>query len=293
MNTVNNKSEIDEPLDLHLLIAKLWLKRVWILVSVAVFSAAFVAVALLMTPVYRATVGVVSASADRNGLGSTGAALGSLGSVASLAGINLGSGDSGKEEALAVLLSRQFTEGFISENKLLPKLTAAEKGIKSPDRLLTPWKAFKYFDRIRTVLQDKKTGIISIEVDWIDREEAAAWANGLVERVNEEMRDRATVNANASVGYLEKALATTPTVETREAISRLIESQIKQRMLAAVTKDYAFRVVDPAMAPDADDPLRPRKLVLIVLGPIMGLLFGAVLVIGHGMFSPQGGGRRV
>ncbi len=188
-----------------MLIVKLWGKRNWILICVGVFSLSFVAVAFLMTPVYRATVVMVSASAGRNGLGSVGNGLGSLSSVASLAGINLGADDAGKEEALAVLQSRQFTEGFITENNLLPKLSAAKNG-KSSNRLLTPWKAFKYFDRIRTVLQDKKNGTISIEVDWIDRYEAAAWANSLVERLNEEMRDRATVNANASLGYLRKSL---------------------------------------------------------------------------------------
>jgi uncharacterized protein involved in exopolysaccharide biosynthesis len=281
-----------ESINLHELIESLWAKRVWIAISVGAFTVVFAAVAFLMTPVYRATAVIVSASAGHGGIGSSlSSALGSLGTVATLAGIGASAGDSGTEESLAVLQSRELTAGFIADNELLDKLTARSRdayfGVLSgrSTKQLTAEKAFKYFSRIRSVIQDKKSGLITVEVDWINRFEAADWANRLIARANEEMRNRAISNANASVGYLEKELASTLAVETREAISRLIESQIKQRMLANVTKDYAFRVVDPAVAPDGDDPTRPKRLLLIVLGPLFGLFFGAVIVIGYGMFA--------
>ena len=40
------------------------------------------------------------------------------------------------------------------------------------------------------------------------------------------------------MGYLQKELAATVDVTTREAISRLMENQIKQEMLAHVTEEY-------------------------------------------------------
>ena len=95
------------------------------------------------------------------------------------------------------------------------------------------------------------------------------------------MRDRAIANTQLSVGYLEKELESTSTIETRQAINRLIEAQINQRMVASVTQEYAFRVVDRALPPDPDDSVGPSKLTLVALGPIIGFAFGvfAVLVV--------------
>src|SRR6185436_1603620 len=141
-------------------------------------------------------------------------------------------------------------------------------------------KGFKYFDRkVRSVSSDKKTGLITLQVDWRDRDQAAEWANDLVRRLNAEMRSRAISKADAAVGYLEKESNTTSTVVTREAIGRLIEAQVKQRMLANVTLEYSFRVVDRALPADKDDPERPKKVVLIVAGVIIGLVLGVLAAL--------------
>jgi uncharacterized protein involved in exopolysaccharide biosynthesis len=60
-----------------------------------------------------------------------------------------------------------------------------------------------------------------------------------------------------------------------------MEAQINQRMLANVTQEFAFRVVDRALPPDPDDAVGPSKLTLAALGPIVGFAFGvfAVLVV--------------
>ena len=121
-------------------------------------------------------------------------------------------------------------------------------------------KAFKYFDKqVRTVVQDKKTGLITLQVDWKNRQLAAQWANDLAHRLNEEMRERSASKAESSLGYLEHELESTQTVATREAIGRLIEAQVKQRMMAHVTQEYAFRVVDRAMEPMLTTRSSPRR----------------------------------
>ena len=78
---------------------------------------------------------------------------------------------------------------------------------------------------------------------------------------------------------MQRELSATSDVGTREAINRLIEAQVKQRMIANVTPDYAFRVVDRATVPDADDPIRPKKIVLLALSPFVGLVVGIAFVL--------------
>ena len=261
------------------------------------FTAIFAAVAFLMTPVYRATTILVPASNGRSveGLGS---ALDQLGGLASIAGITLGNKGSDTEEALAVLRSREFTERFINERGLMPKLFSSKWDAqggkwKVPERSQpTPAKAYRYFSKkIRSITQDRKTGLVTLQIDWTDRQEAAAWANELATRLNEEMRSRAIANADASVGFLEKELQRTSTVETREAISRLMEAQVKQRMLANVTHEYAFRIVDKALPPDADDPVRPQKVAMLLAGPAVGLVLAILWIFVASHF--RNAGRRI
>ncbi len=277
----------DQAVDLGDVLARLWAARSWIIVSVVACAAVFVTAAFLMQRVYRASTVLTPANIAREGAGAgLSSALGQLGGLAALAGVNLGGNGADTEEALAVLQSRQFTESFIQERNLMPELFARRWDAKAgrwkdpPGRQPTLAKAFKLFDnRIRSIVRDKKTGLVTLQIDWQDREEAADWANDLVGRLNAEMRGRAVRKSVASVGYLEKELDTTTVVPTREAINRLIESQIKERMFANVNLDYAFRVVDRAMAPDADDPVKPQKILMLVEGALLGLGIGIALVL--------------
>ena len=95
--------------------------------------------------------------------------------------------------------------------------------------------------------------------------------------------------AIAYTGFLEKELASTDLVEARAAINRLIEEQIKQRMLASVSQEYAFRTVGRALPPDADDFVSPRRLLLVVGGTALGFALGSALALVLAARSRPGG----
>ena len=252
-------------------------RRRWVVSSMVAFGLLFAAVAFLSRPVYRAQA-LVAPREARSGL------IDQLSGLAALMDLNLDTRNSAVDEALAVLTSRNFLESFIADHKLLPRFFPNNWKGDEP----TPARGVKYLTKnILSVTKDKKTGLITVAVDWTDREEAASWANDLVARINAEMRSRAIATSQAYMSYLEKALETTAVVETREAISRLMESQIKQGMVATVTKEYAFRVVDKALPPDADEFVRPRRALLLLIGPLVGLLV-ACLVIALATRPPPG-----
>src|SRR5688572_11070194 len=280
-----------DPSELRYLFARLAERRLVLIIAIVLSTAVFVTVAQLSRPVYRATTMLIPASTERNNMsGALNSALGQLGGLAALAGIGPGSSDLGTEEALAVLRSRQFTERFIDELNLMPVLfesrwDKAAKNWKPRDNgPPTKSMAYKRFNDIRKIIQDKKTGLISLQIDWTDREQAAVWANELAARLNAEMRGRAIRQVDASLHFLEKEQEITGTVATRDAISRLIEAQIKQRMLANVTQEYAFRVVDRAIPSDANDPERPKKLLLFLLGPMVGFTLGVIGILAFELF---------
>jgi uncharacterized protein involved in exopolysaccharide biosynthesis len=123
---------------------------------------------------------------------------------------------------------------------------------------------------MRDVSEEKVTGIVTLTLVWSDREQVARWANLLIERANRDLRQRAIAEAQASTDYLNAELAKTSVLELRQAIYRLLENQIKTVMLANVRDQYAFRVIDPASAPDPDDTVRPKRLAMILLGMVFG-----------------------
>ena len=257
----------------------------WLVASiVAVFTIGAVAVAFLTQPVYRARVVMIPADADESPAG-LGAMLGDLGGLAALGGINLGGSDI-SVEAIAMLKSRQFTEDFISQKQLVPRLfhrkwnTEIQAWTVTGDDVPTHWDAWRYFDRkVRRVTEDKKSGVVILEIDWIDAAEAAVWANELIARLNETMRARMLAEAGASIRHLEKELARTDVVALQQAISRLIETYVKKQTVATIRPEFAFRVVDPAAAPDDDDFVRPKRALYLVAGPVAGLLVALFVVL--------------
>jgi uncharacterized protein involved in exopolysaccharide biosynthesis len=282
-----------DAIDLGELFSALSSRRWWILGGVGLCTALAITYVSVATPVYRASTILAPAAGD-SGL-NLDSALGQLGGIAAIAGIS-SSGGGETEESLAVLRSRDFTERFLRDEMLLPQLypdlwDAAKNQWRVPESEQPSYAgAYRRFNNtVRSVAQDKKTGLLTLSIDWRDRELAAVWANKLVARANDEMRRRAMTKADTSLGFLERELKSTVAVETRAAISRLMESQIKQRMLANVTEEYAFRVVDRALPADADDPIRPRKLAIVAIGFVAGVMLGVVLALWRAWRRP---GRR-
>lgn len=262
---------------IEMCIAKKW-QVVFVLVA---FVGGAGVVAYTKAPIYAAVSVFVPAGV---GGGSTASnSIAALGALSSIAGLNFAANDDPVAEALAVLESCDFTSRFIADLELMPefypKLWDADShswkvGV---DQRPTSNKACRFFSKyVRFVSRDKRTGLIHLKVLWVDPEKAAFWANELVRRLNDEMRARVVGRAEASVFYLEEELSRTSIVATRDAISRIMEAQIKERMIANVTEDFVFRVVERAVAADKDDFVSPRRVFILIQGLMLGLSVGVI-----------------
>ncbi|MGH8260229.1 MAG: Wzz/FepE/Etk N-terminal domain-containing protein [Steroidobacteraceae bacterium] len=272
--------DFDESVDLRAIGLKLLANPLWIIIGVIAFAAVFEVIAIWTRPIYRATTIVAPASPEGE-VSSAAGVSGALGGLA--AGLGLGPKDEETEESLAVLRSRQFTEAFLSQRNLLPELFPSKWDAKSQrwknsqEGQPTLAEAYHYFDkRIRSISEDPKSGLVTIQIDWTNQKEAAEWANGMIGQLNDEMRQRAITQADASMKFLENEVQSAGTVEERTAIAHLMETQVRRRMLAHVTRDYSFRVVDRAIASDGERPIWPRKALMLALGATFGLIVGAI-----------------
>jgi uncharacterized protein involved in exopolysaccharide biosynthesis len=279
--------DADEDLDLRAVFERLLAARTWLVGCVVVATGAFVAIALLMEPLYRATVTAVPTTAD-NGNSSEG----TLGKLAALAGGDFAFADSRAQEALAVLRSREFTQRFVEDLQLMPRMYAdvwdeARDDWRVGEERPTLAEACRDFGEMMNASIDAKSGLVKVYVEWSDPALAALWANELVARLNRDMRKRAIDRAAVYMGYLQRQLNAAPEVTTRLAIGRLMEAQIRESMLATVTEEYAFRVVDRALVPDVTDRIRPRRALLVMIGALVGLFVGLAGVFVRSATQPH------
>jgi uncharacterized protein involved in exopolysaccharide biosynthesis len=259
----------------------LWQRRMLIAIVAAAFGAVGATYALLATPIYRAQVTLlpVTTTGPQGLMGQ----LGGLAGLAGLAGINLDGAD--KTEPLAVLGSKDFARTFIEQNKLITVLLHDKWDAKAGK-----WKnqgpnqpdirdAVEFFDkRVRRVGEDRKTGVVVLTIDWENPVQAAEWANTLSREINAQLRKRAIENSERSIKYLRAELAVTSEVPLQLSISRLLESQMQNMMVARGNDEYSFRVIDQARVPKKR--LSPKR-TMIVIGSAMigGLLACAWLLL--------------
>ena len=257
--------------------------RVMILSVILLCTLASTLFALIMTPVYRAEIQVAPVS-EKDSNSRFAAQLGEFGGIAALTGINMEQG-SKKNESIATLRSRKFTEQFIKDEKLLPVLFHDQWDGENqrwdesdPEDVPTLEDAWELFDKkVRRISEDRKTGLVVLSIEWIDPQETARWANELVSRVNAMLRTKAATESENAIGYLREQLGKTSVVELKEVVNRLIESEMKEIILANITEEYAFRVIDPAVVPK--EPFKPVVPLMIVLGAVLGTILGVILAL--------------
>jgi uncharacterized protein involved in exopolysaccharide biosynthesis len=262
-------------------LAQFWKDLTWskaaIVSGFALGIASATVISLLAEPVYRASALIVPVSSDGQPTPLTGV-LDRVGSLAALAGIELGGPSDSREVFLATLVSRGFTLEFIETNNLLPLIFHerwdAPRNTWNTEDAPTRLDAWEVFDQSIRSLESNDSGIYTLAIEWRDPEQAAVWANSLIERVNERIRAQAIREADESIGYLNAELEQTNIIGVEQAVYRLIENQVNRIMLANVRKEYAFRIVDPAIPPDRDKYVWPNYVVLLGGGAFFGICAG-------------------
>jgi uncharacterized protein involved in exopolysaccharide biosynthesis len=266
----------DSPFDRG--IAFLYRHKGVLMVMAILGGIAGVALSYCFTPIYTADA-VLIPSDEMLGL-NQGGALGGLGGIASLVGVNVPGGHK-ENEAIETLRSRGLTRSYIESNGLLPIIfhnkwdSAAHKWTSR--RAPTLEDGYREFEEdIRSVVENRKSGLVTISVTWEDPNLAKQWADGLVEGANDLLRRQAIERSTRNLEYLQKASETTSIMEVKISIYKLMESEIKKQMIASGDKNYAFRIVDPAVVPERK--VFPKRSRFLVFGALIGALAWSAII---------------
>jgi len=307
-NTLDEQlpNQFDDEIDLRELFGVLWAGRIKIIAITAVFAVASVVYALSVPNQYKATALLSPAQSSGGGLSG---ALGQLGGLASLAGVSIGGGGSSEAQvAQEIMKSWNFIEGFIKSNDLAVEIYAAEGWSKSSNRLqinsdlydesdsqwlvennetgeLGPpssWNLFKRFLEKLSVSEDKKSGLVSVSIEYYSPQIAKHWLDLYVAAINGHMQERKMAEVTRNITYLEAQIKKTNIAEMEEVFYTIIEEQIKSKMLAEASPDYAFVPVSPSMVPE--EKSQPKRALICILGALLGGMLSVlwVLVLHYG-----------
>lgn len=292
--------QYDDEIDLRELFGVLWAGKIKIIAITAIFAAASVIYALSVPNQYIATALLAPAKSDGGGLSG---ALGQMGGLASLAGISLGGGESGEVQvAQEIMKSWSYIEGFIADNDLAVELAAVQGWSKGSNQLQindgvydaenkqwlteneagvtgppSSWSLFKAFSRRLAVSEDKKSGLVSVSIEYYSPQVAKQWVDLYVESINRFMQQRQVIKVSRNIEYLQEQIGKTSISEMQEVFYSIIEEQTKNKMLAEASPDYAFVVVGPSMVPE--EKSQPKRALICILGTFLGGVLSALLVL--------------
>ena len=300
-NDIQAPQPYDDEIDLRELFTVLWAGKKLIVAITAIFAMVSVGYALSLANQYKASA-VVSPS--QSGGSSLGAMAGQLGGLASLAGINIGSGESNEtQEAMEIMQSWAFMEEFIQTHDLQVPIYAAigwDKGSNSlkldndlydatlkhwliegdesgENRAPSSWELYEAFRGRVAVSQDKKSGLINISVEYYSPQIAKQWVDLFIITINDYMRARKLEQVNRNIEYLTAQIDKTAIADMREVFYQLVEEQTKSKMLAEASPEYAFVTVSRAMVPE--EKSQPKRAQVCVLGTLLGGMLSVLWVL--------------
>ena len=261
----------NDELDLIAFLRILWDSRIVVLMSVILFGFGSLYVAFTATEIFRADV--VIAKAGDTGMGGAGSRAGRLGG---LVGVNLNQGGPGRD-AQAILRSRYLAQEFIMRSDYMEEI--APDGVDAPSL----WRAVKDFrELVLSINENDATGTTTVSIKWTDPQIAARWANEYVTLANDIIRTRDREESERNIEYLKEQIEQSTVVALQGVMYNLVEEETKTVMLANARADYAFSVVDPAVAPEVRTS--PKRKLILISGIVLGIFVGVLAVFGTNVF---------
>jgi len=300
-NNIQNDIQYDDEIDLRELFGALWAGSLKIIAITAVFAFVSVIYAVSLSNQYKASVLLAPAQSDSSDLSG---ALGQLGGLASLAGVDIGGGDRSEAKmALEIMKSWSFIDGFIADNNLAVELCAVQDWSQGSNELLindgfydtenkqwlssknecevrgppSSWALFQAFSERLVVSENKKLGLVTVSIEYYSPLIAKRWLDMYVAAINEHMQQRQMEKVTNNINYLQVQIEKTSLAEMREVFFSLIAEQTKNKMVAEASPEYAFVAVSPSMVPEVTS--QPRRLFICIFGTLLGGILSVLLVL--------------
>ena len=300
--TFQNTEAFEDEIDLKELFTLLWNGKLVITLITGFAAACAVLYALSLPNIYESKA--LLAPKDESGAGGLAGLARQYGGLASLAGINIGGGGGESSKSMMAQQKIQSLDFFTRHlyEKIVVDLMAVDhwdaasgalvidpdvfdvqsqawlRDVSYPQQIKpSPQEAHEEFLEVLSLSEDKKTSLVTIAIKHQSPVVAQAWVELIISAVTEELRGSDVEEAQGSIEFLEQQRTQTALVSLDEVFAQLIEEQTKTIMLANVSKDYVFNVIDPAVVPELKS--EPKRALICILGTFLGGMFGVLLVL--------------
>ena len=300
-NNIQNDTQYDDEIDLRELFGVLWAGSRKIIAITAVFAFVSVIYALSLSDQYKATVLLAPAQSDSSDLSG---ALGQLGGLASFAGVDIGGGESSESQmAQEIMKSWSFIDVFIAENNISVEVYAAEGWSRGSNELQidddiydaetktwlvendntgevgppSSWVLFEAFSERLVVSENKKSGLVSVSIEYYSPQIAKQWLDMYVAAINAHMQQRQMEKVTNNINYLQAQIENTSIAEMREVFYTIIAEQTKNKMMTEASPEYAFVAVSPSMVPE--EKSQPERAFICFIGTLLGGILSVLLVL--------------
>lgn len=299
MNTINENSN---EIDLKEIVQSLWNGKIIILCLSLIFSFLGIYYSLSLPNIYKSEALVSIVDEDSNKFSTTASQYSGL---ASLAGVNLPSGNSISKDDLAIeiIKSREFLKHLITFEDVMPQLMAAksydhiskktvfdeeiydyEKDIwlREPSKYLKIKPTYleihkRYISEHLVILKDSKTGFVSIGIKHISPEFSYYFLNLIIQELNNIVRLKNLKEAEDSIKYLKNRLTMTDNSNVRMSINRLIETQIQVLTLSNIRQEYLLKTIDAPFLPETKH--EPNRAQICLIFSFFGLIISCFVVL--------------
>jgi len=301
----SNKDEID----LRELLDIVWLKKKLVVAITSVFAVCSIIYSLTLSNEYRAIAVLVPTEKSSNLLSKVSSGLGGM--SLPVAGLNLDSSNTDSKVALEIMSSWKFIETFIKDNNLQVYLSAAEGWDSNSNKVLineriydldtkkwiprlfsknkesepSSWDLFEEFSKKLAISEDRFTKHVTVHIDFYSPIVAKEWVDKFVEAINEKMRLRNLEELNRNINRLKEQIQTTEIKEMKSALSRIMEDQLRSKLIAEMSSEYTYTTVNPAMV--AEEKVRPVRSLIVIISTLLGGILAVLFVIIREIFNKK------
>ena len=115
--------------------------------------------------------------------------------------------------------------------------------------------------------EDKTTSLYRVSVTLDDPHLASMICNNIITALNSKFREQAIQRSLLKVKYLKKELASTSLSDMKNVLYTMLQAENQKAMLANITKNAAFEVIDPAVSGSL---IKSNRKTIVTLGVVSG-----------------------
>lgn len=261
-----NNTVANDEIDLREIFKVVWKRKFWIAGFVAIVCAVTVLIVINMDNIYESKAILRPSQNNTTQMSSMAS---SLGGLASLAGINIGSSGnvSPYNSMNAIVQDDDFIYAFVTKNKFEPKIIDKFEEISSTDEYKENQKFFivKSFKDSFNFTEDSKTGLLSLSFQNKDREFAKKIVDALLSDVSAKYQLLEMKNLQERIDKYKTEIDKTADITLKNKLSEVVAGLIQNKVLSQAQEYYGFDVIVKPGVPDSIDKVKPKRGIICVV----------------------------